>query len=217
MPWEKIVEIIYYFGIDLQIYEVEKLMDVNHKTVIEWYDKLRALTADFLKDDPIILGQSMEIIEIDESLYGEKRKYNRGTGRQDTWVFGMVEKGTRKVIFQVVERRNKTTLMPIIKENTLEGSTIHSDCWSAYNSLVEEGFVHKTVNHSKEFKSEDGTCTNEIEGIWGMTKNKIKKMKGILHERIGAFLNEFSYRYRYGHSNGDVYEKLIHDIGNFKF
>jgi hypothetical protein len=96
----------------------------------------------------------------------------------------MVEKGTRKV----VERRNKTTLMPIIKENSLEGLTIHSDCWSAYNSLVGERFVHKTVDHSKDFKSEDGTCTNEIEGIWG----NVKEMKGILHERIGAFLYEFS-------------------------
>ena len=29
---------------------------------------------------------------------------------------------------------------------------------------MEEGYGHKTVNHSKEFKSKDGCCTNTIEG-----------------------------------------------------
>lgn len=199
---------------DFQIYEVEKLVEINHCTVIEWYDTFREKIIHFLKEDPIVLGESMGTIEIDESLYGKKRKYNRGTGKQDTWVFGMVEKGTRKVIFRVVERRNRDTLIPIIKENAVEGSVIHSDCWAAYNSLADEGFIHKTVNHSEEFKAEDGTCTNEIEGIWGITKNKIKKMKGVRHERIGDLLHEFSYRYRHGYSNGDVFNKFIHDIGS---
>lgn len=207
---------MYYFGLDFQIYEVEKLVEVNHGTVIEWFDNLRAKCIQFLKEDPITLGESMGTIEIDESLYGKKRKYNRGSGKQDTWVFGMIEKGTRKVIFRVVEKRNRATLVPIIKENIVQGSTIHSDCWAAYNSLADEGFVHRTVNHSEEFKSAEGTCTNEIEGIWGITKNKIKKMKGVLHSRIGDLLHEFSYRYRYGYSNGDVYKKLISDIGASK-
>jgi hypothetical protein len=42
-------------------------------------------------------------------------------------------------------------------------------------------------------------------------------MKGILHERIQDILNEFTYRYRYGLSNGDVYKKLVEDIGQRRF
>ncbi len=80
--------------------------------------------------------------------------------------------------------------------------------------MAAEGYIHKTVNHSVEFKAQDGTCTNEIEGIWGLTKNKIKKMKGIRHERIEDLLHEFSYRYRHGFSNGDVFSRLIEDIGS---
>ena len=189
-------------------------MDVNHKTVIEWYSNLRAECSTFLKEDKMTLGNNDEsIIEIDESLFGKKRKYNRGSGRQDQWVFGMVEKGTRKVIFHLVEKRNREVLLPLITDSVQLGSQIHSDCWRAYASLQSEGYLHKTVNHSVEFKGVDGTCTNEIEGLWSLVKLRIKAMKGILHDKIGSILDEFSYRYRYGHSNGDVFHKLLSDLG----
>ncbi|CAG2203427.1 unnamed protein product [Mytilus edulis] len=210
------MELVYYFGIDLQIYEVEKLSDISHVSVIEWFDQFRIVCKESLTNDPVLLGSNSEhLIEIDESLFGKKRKYHRGTGKQDTWVFGMVEKGSRKVILQIVEKRDRKTLLPIIQENVAEGAHINSDCWAAYNTLEKEGFVHKTVNHSKEFKAQDGTCTNEIEGIWGLAKLKIKSMKGVRHERIGDILNEFCYRYRYGFSNGDVFHKFLKDIAIF--
>ena len=67
----------------MQIYEVEKFTDINHKTVIEWYKKLRQLCKEFIKRDPISLGNAEgSVVEIDESLFGKKRKYNRGTGNQ---------------------------------------------------------------------------------------------------------------------------------------
>ncbi|VDI67222.1 Hypothetical predicted protein [Mytilus galloprovincialis] len=186
LPLRKLMELVYYFGIDLQIYEVEKLSDISHVSVIEWFDQFRIVCKESLTNDPVLLGSNSEhLIEIDESLFGKKRKYHRGTGKQDTWVFGMVEKGSRKVILQIVEKRDRKTLLPIIQENVAEGAHINSDCWAAYNTLEKEGFVHKTVNHSKEFKAQDGTCTNEIEGIWGLAKLKIKSMKGVRHERIG--------------------------------
>ena len=131
---------------------------------------------------------------------------------QDTWVFGMKERGTRKVLFKIVERRNKNTLIPIIKSSVEKGCTIYSDCWKAYHSLDIEGYEHSTVNHSIEFKAKDGTCTNGIEGMWGLVKLKIKSMKGVLHDKIEAILDEITYRHRYGLPNGDVYHKLMSDI-----
>lgn len=206
------------FGIDMQIYECEKMVDVSHQSIIEWYKKLRQVCSSVLKDEPIALGNSSSsIVELDESLFGKKRKYNRGSGRQDTWVFGMVEKGTRHVVFRVVEKRNRDTLVPIIQQNVSPGTIIHSDCWAAYNTLEREGYVHKKVNHSEQFKADDGTCTNEIEGIWGLVKLKIKERKGIGHDKIPEILDEFSYRYRYGRSNGDVYYRLLRDIAAFNY
>lgn len=192
------------------------MVEVGHNVVIEWYKQLRMVCKQALEDDPIDLGEnSSSIVEIDESLFGKKRKYHRGTGHQDTWVFGMVEKGTRKVVMEVVQKRDRSTLMPIITQNVKQGTTVHSDCWRAYSSLQDEGYEHKTVNHSVQFKDENGTCTNEIEGIWSLAKLKIKEKKGIRHEHIPSLLNEFCYRYRYGNSNGDVFYKLINDVAKY--
>ena len=43
------MEILYYFGMDFQIYEIEKLVDINHGTVVEWFKTLREMSAEFLK------------------------------------------------------------------------------------------------------------------------------------------------------------------------
>jgi hypothetical protein len=80
--------------------------------------------------------------------------------------------------------------------------------------LAQEGYNHLTINHSKEFKSDNGCCTNAIEGLWSLAKLKIKKMKGILPSKLPCILDEFMYRYRNGHENGDVYRRLLHDIAN---
>ena len=130
-----------------------------------------------LINDPLKLDGNVSgnVIEIDESLFGKKRKYHRGTGNQDTWVFGATEKNTRKAFVVVVEKRDRDTLLPIIKQYIAPGSTIFSDKWAAYCTLNVEGYQHDTVNHSTEFKSETGCCTNTIEGLWGNIKLKIKK------------------------------------------
>lgn len=67
----------------MQIFEVEKFTDINHGTVIEWYKFLRGLCNKFLKNNPILLGNAEgSVVEIDESLLGKKRKYNRGIRKQ---------------------------------------------------------------------------------------------------------------------------------------
>ena len=116
--------------------------------------------------------------------------------------------------FHVVEKRDKSTLLPLIENCVEKGCQIYSDGWKAYSCLQREGFKHSVVNHSVEFKAEDGTCTNSIEGMWGLVKLKIKSMKGVLHDKISAILDEFTYRHRYGLPNGDVYYKLLSDIAN---
>lgn len=67
-------------------------------------------------------------VEIDESKFG-KRKYHRGHAVEGQWVFGGVERGTNKCFLVLVEKRDKTTLLNIIKEWILPGTTIISDCW----------------------------------------------------------------------------------------
>lgn len=204
---------------DFQIYQAEKLIpSVDHKTVIEWYDILRGICSSALLRNPVVLGEGInaDVIEIDESLFGKKRKYHRGTGNQKFWVFGLTERNTRNSVLRLVEKRDKDTLIPIIKSCVKQGATIYSDMWAAYNDLEKEGYVHDTVNHSKEFRSSSGCCTNTIEGLWGLAKLRIKKMKGILPSHLPVVLDEFMFRYRFGHQNGDIFYRLLADIKDFR-
>ena len=213
-----IMQIIYCFGIDLQVYQVMKLVkNVNEKTVIDWFSFCRDICTEKLNNVDVVLGGDVDsnIIEIDESLFGKKRKYHRGTGRQDTWIFGMVERGKRDIILRQVNDRTKDTLIPLIEKHVKKGSTIYSDGWASYTCLQQKGYEHGVVNHSVEFKSADGVCTNTIEGLWGLVKGKIKSMKGIRHHRFGDVLDEFMYRYKFAVKSGDVYHNLLSDIAEF--
>jgi len=68
------------------------------------------------------------IVEIDESKFG-RRKYHRGHRVEGQWVFGGVERGTGRCFLVPVEKRDKDTLLTIIKEWILPGTLIISDCW----------------------------------------------------------------------------------------
>lgn len=80
-----------------------------------------------------------------------KRKYNRGRDTRPLWIFGMIDTVTKIFIIQYVEKRDKETLLPIIKKNCLPNTEIWSDQWRAYRTLPDiEGynFIHRTVNHT---------------------------------------------------------------------
>ena len=50
-----------------------------------------------------------------------------------------------------VPNRSAATLMPIIQNSILPGTTVMSDLWRAYGGINAMGFNHFTVNHSVNF------------------------------------------------------------------
>lgn len=158
---------LYLFCKDFPIFQTEKMLpDLAHTTVVHFYGKMRDLifhSMDNMTFDAEIEGYH-DIIEIDESFFGKKRKYNKGNATKRQWIFGMIQRNTKKSFFIPVNKRDNSTLIPIIKSKVNKGSTIYHDDWPAYRNLEEEGYISHVVNHSKEFVSVDGTCTNTIEG-----------------------------------------------------
>lgn len=74
------------------------------------------------------------------------------------------------MFFTVVPDRSSETLTSIIRRYVLPGTEIHTDCWKGYAGLSQQGYIHKTVNHSVEFVAADGTNTQQIESRWNALK-----------------------------------------------
>jgi len=82
-------------------------------------------------------------------------------------VFGGIERGSRNFFIVPVESRNTETLLTIIKERIVDGKTIMSDCWKAYNCLDDEGYKHQAVNHFMNFvNSVTQAHTQNVDRLW---------------------------------------------------
>lgn len=146
--------------------------EITKKTAIDWGSFCREVVYDMMNNCQQPLGGPGRTVEIDESKFG-KRKYNRGKHVEGQWVFGLIERETGRVVLAPVDKRDKDTLIPIIKRWVLPSTTIISDLWKAYNCLESEGYIHLTVNHSLTFKDpETGANTNRIEATWRAAKSK---------------------------------------------
>ena len=88
-------------------------------------------------------------VSIDESLFRHKPKYHRGRApKPDSWVFGMVDLSTKpgKGLMWLVPDRKASTLIPLIMDNVIDGTIIHSDQWSAYRQLsTKTNITYKTI------------------------------------------------------------------------
>ena len=85
-------------------------------------------------------------MEIDESKFGHKRKYNRGRVSEGAWVFGMVERGSgRSLTFRVPDRTRETLVTRLVQEFIQPGTVILSDKFSPYFNLNDIGYTHLMV------------------------------------------------------------------------
>jgi len=157
---------VHLFCQDLQVCEVQRLVpDISPTTIVSWFKKLREICSEEIDKVPMF-GEvdTNSIIEIDESCFGKKNKYNRGRRTKKYWVFGMAQRDHRHTYFKVVPNRKNETLLPIITGRVTQGSTIFHDDWVGYRKLHDLGFKHGAVVHKNEFVSAEGVCTNLIEG-----------------------------------------------------
>ena len=138
-------------------------------------------------------------------------QYHRG--RQTQWVFGMVDTAHQPALgcMEVVQRRDATTLLPIIQAHTAPGTIIHSDEWAAYRTLP--GIVgHNIVNHSLNFVDSLHFIWYSVESYWSRTEQKIKRMKRCHAEQLPSYLDEFMWRERHGRTARTAFFSLMTDI-----
>jgi transposase len=143
---KKFREIIRYFSLDFTTTNTANLTKISRNSVNKIYDKIRKRIL------LIACGEQEKIsgeFELDESYFGAKRvRGKRGRGAAGkTPVFGLLKRDG-KVFVQIVKNCTRAELMPIIQGKILEGSTINTDGWKAYDGLILNGYNHYRVYHS---------------------------------------------------------------------
>ena len=192
--------------------DIRENIKISKKTSIDWRSFCSEVTVHVMDTQEPIGGPNCKI-EIDESLIS-KRKYNKGRMVKEIWVFGGINRESKKFfiiplleeeneeekLLENIDRdsllkrlpRDKPTLTSIIQKYILPGSTIYSDEWGAYNSLSELGYIHKTVKHKENFVHPDDPdiYTQNIERLWRDFKEWVKR-PGMSE----LYLNQYMSRY----------------------
>ncbi|CAC5405116.1 unnamed protein product [Mytilus coruscus] len=193
---EKILFITYFWIYKIDQEFVKHELSICNQTIVDWYNYCREVCIEILKIDSEKIGGDSVIVEIDESKFG-KRKYHKGRQVEGQWVFGGIERDSKKSFFATVENRTKETLLKLIKDNIKPGTTIISDCWKAYNCLGSEGFEHLKVNHSVNcVDPETGAHTNTIESTWRALKKSLPKY-GTVKSLYDTYFSQYCVRKKY--------------------
>ena len=119
---------------------------------------------------------------------------------------GGIDTTTRQAFLVPVEQRNADTLLPIIQQYILPGTTIISDCWAAYNNIENLGYQHLTVNHTYNFvDSITHAHTNNVDNFRMLSKIRSKKERGTKNDLLDSYMIEFMWR----QVIGDPFEGII--------
>ena len=76
----------------------------SNSTIVDWCYFSRKVCLTILEEESQPIGGEGKIVEIDESKFG-KRKYHRGRRVEGVWVFGGIERGSKKCFMVSVEDR----------------------------------------------------------------------------------------------------------------
>ena len=203
----KFREILKYFSMDLSTTQTSQLTGISRRTISDIYQKLRIRIYDLTQKERMFSGE----VEVDESYFGARRvRGKRGRGAKGKVpVIGLLKR-EGKVFTKIVKKCTKAELMPIIKGKILEESTVYTDGWKSYDSLVLNGYKHYRVYHSKNEFARGKSHVNGIESFWSFAKRMMAKFNGVPKRKFILHLKESEWRWN--HRDDKMYEILMKDL-----
>jgi transposase-like protein len=157
--------------------EIHRSLGITQKSAWFMLQRLRLAMQDPLYTTK--LGGSGNGVEVDETFIGGKarnmHKHRRDalTGRIEddkTTVVGFAERGGR-VRTEVVEKRRKHIMHPLIHEHVKAGAALYTDALMSYAGL-DKHFQHEMIDHAVEYVR-GKVHTNTIENFWSLVKRQL--------------------------------------------
>ncbi|KAK6986967.1 hypothetical protein BgiMline_016639 [Biomphalaria glabrata] len=131
------------------------------------------------------------IVEINE-VKSFKRKY---VTRESRWVFGGIERHSRKCFLVEIPNNTEASLTEAIKKHILPGTHIVSNSSAAFANIakIQNGiYSHSVVK--QENVVDDIVHTKNVEKMWMRAKRLLEKQFGTTTVQFSTCLNEFIFR-----------------------
>jgi transposase-like protein/predicted RNA-binding Zn-ribbon protein involved in translation (DUF1610 family) len=185
--------------------ELERQLGVTYKTAWRMADLIRTHMA-YVDDEWPLWGQ----VEADETYIGGQCPGVRGRGAANkTIVFGMLQR-KGQVMTKVVPDCKRKTLEPIIEENILDGSTVHTDELRSYGGLAKKGYKHQTINHGAGEYAKGNIHVNNMENFWKHLKGGIRGTHiHVSKKHLPKYAKEFEYRFNCREHPVEMFPALV--------
>jgi transposase len=190
MPVQVQERLLEYFVAGTTARAAAKLVGVQGRTVVVFFQRLRQLIAS--KQESFLL--SVEI-ESDESYLEGGRKGRRGLSpAAQVLVFGLFMRGD-KIYTAIIPDAKAKTFIPIIRENVIPDSIVYTTSSQASEVLDVSEFHHKCVKPGKTVLSRGGYHINGVENFWNESKRYLRRFNGIPKTSLYCFLKECEWRF----------------------
>src|SRR3984957_11055185 len=155
--------------------EIHRALGITQKAAWFMLQRLRLAVQDDFFGSKLGSGPNREV-QVDETFIGgkarnmHKSRKARLTGRIDddkAVVVGFMERGGR-VRTQIVTKRRKHNLQPLVREQVEAGAAIYTDALKAYMGL-DSDYTHEVVDHAVEYVR-GRVHTNTLENFWNLVK-----------------------------------------------
>lgn len=111
----------------------------------------------------------------------------------------MIERGGA-VVVRMLENVQQATIGPLIERFIAPGTCVYTDEYDIYHRLLDWGFDHRTVCHSRgEYaRDDDGDGFHEVhvntaEGCWSLLRSWLRPHRGISQEKLPLYLGFFQF------------------------
>ena len=185
-------------------------MNINPKSAFVLLHKLREALGATLGGDEL-RGE----VEVDGAYFGKGPK-------QANWKADRPDRRTLDIERQVVvvarERRGDARTwvvgkeadgVPMIRASVASGTEVHADEAGGWD-ILHASHPMKRVNHSVEYKGEDGACTNQAESYF----SRLRRAEMGIHHRISghllqAYADEMAWRENHHRQPNGTHWNLI--------
>lgn len=175
----------------------------SRRATLSLLAKMRNRILEWCEEEEKLGGE----IEADESYFGTHRvRRKRGRGASGKVPVIDLLKRNGKVYSQVVQNCSREQLLPIVQGKILSESTVFTDTWRSYDSLILHGYDHYRIHHHENEFARGKNHINSIESFWSFTKARLLKMKGVRKDKFVLHLKESEFRWNYRKS---MYQEIL--------